>query len=208
MLNLFNGKKKFCLAAHSFGSLVAIELAKLLERNGLTGEVVIADGSVALFKRTLSVLMPNMDPSHENVGMFVQAQLAYQFLPEIQPDAIKQIIFEEKSFEARMDKYIGLMKTRDYSDAYLKNMGYGLINRVGMVLREDDVYSGDKIQSNITLIRPQTNLVVDIENDYQLKQYTNGQVFVDFIEGTHLTMLDNPRLYEIINTLSTNKRQN
>lgn len=157
------------MVAHSFGGLVAIELAKLLERNGLSGEVVIADGAASLFKKLLKVLMRNTDPSHENVGMFLQAQLAYEILPELQPDAIQQIILEEKTFDARMNKYISLMKKRDYSDNYLKNMGYGLINRVGMILRENDVYSGDRIQSNITLIRPSTNLVLDIENDYQLK---------------------------------------
>lgn len=157
------------MVAHSFGGLIAIELAKLLEQNGLSGEVIIADGAVSLFKKLLKVLMHNTDPSHENVGMFLQAQLAYEILPELQPDAIQQIILEEKTFDARMNKYISLMKKRDYSDDYLKNMGYGLINRVGMILRENDVYTGSKIKSNITLIRPTTNLVVDIENDYQLE---------------------------------------
>lgn len=150
--------------------------------------------------------MPNMDPSHENVGMFLQAQLAYHVLPEVQTHEIQKILLEEKSVDARMDKYIGLMKKPEFSNSYLKHMGYGLINRVGMVLREDEVYNGDKIQSNITLVRPKVNLVVDIDNDYHLQQYTNGRVFVDIIAGTHLTMLDNPQLYQIINAICTNKK--
>lgn len=188
--------------------MVAIELAKLLEQNGLTGDLIIADGSAALFKRTLRVLMPNMDPSPENVELFLQVQLAYEILPEVQTDAIQRIVLEEKTIDARMEKYISLMKKRNYSDVYLKNMGYGLVNRVGMVLREDEVYTGKKIQSNITLVRPTTNWAGEIEHDYQLKQYTNGHVFVEFIEGTHLTMLDNTKLYQIINAICTNKRQN
>lgn len=185
--------------------MVAIELAKLLEQNGLTGEIIIADGSVSLFKRFLKVLMPNMEPTQENVSSFLVTQLAFEILPELKADAIRDVLLEEKTLEAQIDKYISLMKKRNYSSEYLKDIGYGLTNRVKMVLSESEEYTGAKIQSNITLIRPSTNLVVDIENDYQLKQYTNGQVAVQFIDGSHLTMLDNPRLYQIINEIGTNK---
>lgn len=205
VLNLFNGKKKFYLIAHSFGGLVAIELAKLLERNGLTGEVIIADGSTSLFKRALNSLMQNADATHENVEKFLQMQLAFEILPELKAEEIQKVMLEEKTMDARMDKFISLMEKREYSDTYLKDFGYGLLNRVLMVLNESDEYTGDKIQSNITLIRPTTNLVINIDNDYQLKQYTKGKVTVGFIEGTHLTMLDNKQLYQIINNICTNQ---
>lgn len=203
---MFNGKKKFYLVAHSFGAMIAIELAKVLERKGLTGEITIADGSVLLFKRFLKVLMPNLEPTQDSVSSFLVTQLAFEILPELKPDVIQSVIFEEKTLEARIDKYISLVTKRDYSATYLKDIGYGLTNRVKMVLNDSEEYTGEKIQSNITLIRPSTNLVVDIDNDYQLKQYTNGQVAVQFIEGTHLTMLDNEQLYQIINGICTNKR--
>lgn len=204
-MNLFNGKKRFYLIAHSFGGLVAIELAKLLERNGLTGEVIIADGSTSLFKRMLNSLMPNVDATTENVEKFLQMQLAFEILPELKFEEIQQVMLEEKTMETRADKFISLMKKSEYSNAYLKDFGYGLLNRVLMVLKESDEYTGDKIESNITLIRPTTNLVINIENDYQLNQYTKGKVTVGFIDGTHLTMLDNKQLYQIINNICTNR---
>lgn len=204
-MNLFNGKKRFYLIAHSFGALVAIELAKLLERKGLKGDVIIADGSTSLFKRALKSLMPNAEATHENVARFLQMQLAYQILPEIKAEDIQKIMLEEKTMDARIDKFISLVEKREYTDTYLKDFGYGLLYRVLMVLNESDEYTGDKIQSNITLIRPTTNLVVNIENDYELKQYTNGKVTVGFIEGTHLTMLDNKMFYQIINNICTNE---
>lgn len=207
LLDLFKGKKKFVLVGHSFGGMVAIELAKLLEKNGLTGDVICVDGSILLFKRFLSGLLPNLDATNENVQNFLLTQLAFEILPELQPDAIRNVLFVEKTYEARMDKYISLMKKREYSDAYLKQIGFGLTNRVKMVLNEKEEYSGDKIKSNITLIRPSTNLVVDINKDYNLNQYTNGQVIVKFIEGNHLTVLDNVELYKIIDEISTKKTQ-
>lgn len=200
-MNLFKSKKKFVLFAHSFGGLIAIELAKLLERNGLTGEVIIADGSVALFKRLLKVMLLNADASQENVANFLQMQFAFEILPEFKASDIEQIMLEEKTLEARTDKFISLMTKRDYSDAYLRGIGYGMLNRIRMVLCENDEYTGDKLQSNITLIRPTTNLVVDIDNDYHLKQYTNGKTTVGFIEGDHLTMIENKQLYQIVNNI-------
>lgn len=188
--------------------MLAVELAKLLERNGLTGEVICVDGSTMLFKRVLKALMPNMEPTYENVQNFLLSQLAFEILPELQPDAIRSVLLEEKSYEDRVDKYISLMKKRDYSDAYLKKIGLGLSNRVKMVLSEKEEFTDDKIKSDITLIRPSINLVVDIANDYQLSQYTSGRVFVNFVDGNHLSILDNDELYQIINNISLNKRQN
>lgn len=211
VLSLFAEKKKFILFGHSFGGMVAIELAKVLEKNGLTGEVVCVDGSILLFKQFLKAKMPNIQPTNDNVQNFLLSQLAFEILPELQPDVIRNVIFEEKTYEDRIDKYISLMKKmkkREYSDGYLKNIGFGLANRIKMVLAEKEIYSGDKIKSNITLVRPSTNLVIDIDNDYQLKQYTSGQVEVKFIEGNHLTVLDNIGLYQIVDSISKEKTRN
>lgn len=207
MMNLFKGKKRFVLIGHSFGALIAVELAKLLEQNGLTGEVICTDGSVLLFKRYLEMLMPSLDSSEENIQNFLFMQLAFEILPDIDLDSIRKILVEVKTHEARVEKFLSLMTKSDYSDAYLNDISYGLTNRVKMVLNENEEYSGERIKSNITLIRPSINLVVDIDNDYKLKQYTSGQVFVSFIEGNHLTMLDNTQLYQIINNICTNDQQ-
>lgn len=149
-------------------------------------------------------LLPNLDPTHENVQNFLLSQMAFEILPDddTKPDAIRNVLLQEKTYEDRIDKFVSLMKKRDYSDAYLKNVGHGLLNRIKMVMSEKEEYSGEKIKSNITLIRPSINLVVDIENDYQLNQYTSGKTSVKFIEGNHLTVLDNLELYKIINEIS------
>lgn len=175
---------------------------------GLTGDVICVDGSFLLFKRFMKGLLPNLDPTHENVQNFLLSQMAFEILPDddTKPDAIRNVLLQEKTYEDRIDKFVSLMKKRDYSDAYLKNVGHGLLNRIKMVMSEKEEYSGEKIKSNITLIRPSINLVVDIENDYQLNQYTSGKTLVKFIEGNHLTVLDNLELYKIINEISIKLR--
>lgn len=50
MLAKNKGRRDFVIAAYSFGSVVAIELARKLEAEGLTGRLVLIDGSPALMK--------------------------------------------------------------------------------------------------------------------------------------------------------------
>lgn len=205
VLNLFKDKKRFVLVGHSVGGVIAIELAKLLEKMGLTGQLISVDGSQLLFKRFIKALMPNIEATIDHIQNFLLEQMAYEILPDQQPAAIRKVVEDEKTWEDRMDKYISLMSKQDYSKEYLKNIGYGLQNRFKIVLDASENYDGEKMQSNIALIRPTTSFGVEIENDYRLTQYTNGSVFVSFIDGNHLSMLDNVQLYQLINDICMNK---
>lgn len=205
VLNLFNGKSRFILIGHSFGGYVAIELARLLENNGLSGEVISVDGSVTVFKRGMKLLMPSIDLSEDNVHNFILMHVAFEALPELQIDVIQKVLSEHKTWDARSDAIINMVTQPEYSRGYLKNIGLGILHRFKMIMEENDEFAGVRIRSNITLIRPTSHLVPDIENDYNLKQYTDGRVLVSFIDGNHMTMLDNTQLYQIINTVCTNK---
>lgn len=204
VLNLFNGKKRFILIGHSFGGCVAIELAKLLENNGLTGEVISIDGSVTVFKRGLKLHIPTIDESDENIKNFILMHIAFEVLPaELQNEVLQKMLSEQKTSDERTDAIINMVTQPEYTRAYIKNIGIGILNRIKMVMSQNDEYIGERIRSNITLIRPTTHLVPDIENEYNLKQYTDGRVLVSFIEGNHQSMLDNEQLYQIINNICT-----
>lgn len=198
---MFNGKKRFILVGHSFGGYVAIELAKLLEQNGLTGQVISIDGSVTVFKRGMKKVMPNIDVEFDE--HVILATVVSHAMPEVPFDVIVQKFAENKSWDEQFDVLYNMAAKGEYSLEYLKAISVGVMHRVKMCMRESDEYGGERIQSNITLIRPTTNLVSDVENDYNLKQYTNGRVFVSFIEGNHVSMLDNVQLYQIINNICT-----
>lgn len=204
-MSLFKGKKRFIVIGHSFGAVIAIELARMLETNGLIGNVISIDGSILLFKRFLKHVMPSIEATNENIQHFLIEQLAYEILPDAQPKIIQKILLEEKTWEDRLNKYVSLMPTKEYSHEYLRDIGYGLQNRFKIVLSSDENYTADKIKSNIILIRPTVSWGVDIDNDYRLSQYTDGTVTVTSIEGNHLSILDNVQLYETINHICTNK---
>lgn len=202
VLNLYKGKKYFLVIGHSFGNVVALDLVKMLEKNGLVGQFIAIDGSLMLFKKFLKTLMSDGEPTIESIQDFLLVQLAFEILPEQKPEIIRNVLDEEKTWEARMDKYISLMARTDYSSEYLKQIGKGVQNRFKVILKAKDENVGQKIKENITLIRPSTFLVQNIEDNYGLQHYTDGAVILHYIDGTHLSMLDNPKLPVMINEMS------
>lgn len=205
-MELFSDKKRFILIGHSFGAVLGIKLAKLLEQNGLTGEVICADGAVALFKQAMKVHIPQLETMDESIEQFVLKQMIYEILPDLELDEIMKVFTDHKMFEDRADAFINMVPKFKHSKAYLKDFSYSLLNRLKMILNENDKCEIDKqIQSKITLIRPTIHLLPDIEYDYNLKQYTNGEVTVNFVEGNHSSMMDNSELYSIVNNISKRK---
>lgn len=206
-MELYKDKQKFVLIGHSFGAVLGIKLAKLLEQAGLTGEVICADGAVALFKQSMKTHIPQRESMDESIQHFILTQLVFEMLPDLGLDEIQKVLDEKKSFDDRADTFIEMVPKSEYSKTYLKNFGYGLSNRMKMILNENDECVGERIRSNITLIRPKTqfSLIPNIPNDYHLNKYTHGQVAVNFVEGNHLTMLDNTELYSMANVICTNK---
>ena len=121
--------------------------------------------------------------------------------PEQKVD-VEELIKECQSWDEKIDKV--LEKTKDhklYSQKYLRNIIKALYNRLKVVLQYD-LDTIVQIKSPITLIRPTEVSIVDIEEDYSINKYTTGPVSLKFIEGNHMTMLDNPKLIQIINELN------
>lgn len=180
-------------------------MAKLLEQNGLTGDVICADGAVSLFKQCMQTHIPQHETLDETINRFILMQFVFEILPDMELDEIHKVFAEKKTLEDRADTFIAMVPKSDYSKSYLKDFGYGLSNRMKMILNESDECTDGRLASNITVIRPTTQLITDIADDYNLKQYTDGKVLVNFVEGNHLTMLDNAELYQIVNNICTNK---
>lgn len=51
VLDCFTKQKRFYIVGHSFGAIVAIQLAQMLERNGINGRLVLVDGSPVYLQR-------------------------------------------------------------------------------------------------------------------------------------------------------------
>lgn len=86
----------------------------------------------------------------------------------------------------------------NYSKDYLKAILRAAYNRVDL-LRHAEILLDPKIKSPITLVRPNKSLFNDIEDDYELSQFSINKVNVKYIDGNHQTILSNETLAVIIN---------
>ncbi|KAL7037047.1 hypothetical protein ACKWTF_009050 [Chironomus riparius] len=190
-------KENFYIVGYSFGAMVAIELTKMLERGGKKGKLLLIDGAPTFLKKLVVDQMPMTD-SDEAVQTVLLAGVLRTVYPDEKADVL-QIMANNPTWEDRVDRLMEMAKDQYiYSTDYLRLMANCLFQRIKMVLN----YKHDPknmMKSPVTLIRPTEISIVDVEEDYGLHKITNGIISIKYIEGNHFSMLENPKLVQIIN---------
>lgn len=194
---MFDTKEHFYLVGYSFGAFLTIELARMLEESGKKGHVVLIDGA-PLFLKKLAVDQVSTTYTDE----VVQIVLLSGILRTIFPDEninVQHLLEDFPTWDKRLDKLLELCKDQTiYSLEYLRKMTNALLQRIKMAL-EYDLDNIKPIKSIITLVRPNEVSVVDIDEEYGLGSYSRQNINLKFIEGNHITMLENNKLPQIIN---------
>lgn len=137
--------------------------------------------------------------SDDAVQIVLLSGIVRTVFPEENID-IKEIM-KNPTWESRIEKLLDLLADQHlYSTDYLRKMANCLFQRIKMVIdyKSDSKYL---LRSPITLVRPTEISIVDVEEDYDLHKLTNGTTNVKYVEGNHFTMLENPKLIQIINEL-------
>ncbi|XP_075218277.1 fatty acid synthase 3 [Lycorma delicatula] len=198
ILQYLKTKKTFNLIGYSFGGMVAMELLLLLEKRGYSGKTILVDSSPDFLKVLTTESLQN-NTSEINL----QVQLLLRFVALIHPHdttELKEALKNLPDWKSRLDFLIdnGPDNTK-YSKKYQKLLMNAVYHRVKSIL----TYEGIKcksIKSQITLIRP-SDIAVNMEEDYELSKYTLLPVPVIFVEGNHVSILDNKKTAELINNL-------
>lgn len=127
--------------------------------------------------------------------------------PEEKIDTM-EIMTKNPTWESRVDKMVEMASDQYlYSQEYLRSMANCLFSRIKMVIDYKTDYT-QILKSPITLVRPSEISIVEVEEDYGLHKLTNGNTNVKYVEGNHLTMLDSPKLVQIINELDPSLEAN
>lgn len=163
----------------------------------MKGHVVLVDGAPAFLKK-LAVDQMTTNFTDESVQIILLAGILRTIFPEENLD-VARVILDYPTWDERVNQILELSKDQHlYSQEYLRTMTNALFSRIKMALHYDlDIIT--PIKSPITLIRPSEVSVVDIDEEYGLSKYTTGTVSLKFIEGNHITMLENHKLTQIIN---------
>lgn len=198
--NVFSkDKENFYIVGYSFGAMIALELAQTLESKGLRGQLVLIDGAPIFLKKLVFDQMP---PTHSDDA--VQSVLIHGIMRTIFPEEkvdVTQIMTNFPTWEDRLEKLLDMsMDQYLYSAEYLRKMANCLFKRIKMVI-DYKAKANQMLKSPITLVRPTEISIVDVEEDYGVHKLTTGVTSVKYVEGNHLTMLDNTKLVQIINEL-------
>jgi fatty acid synthase, animal type len=196
-LKLFEGHESFLLVAYSFGSLLALKAANLLESRGKNGSVVMIDGSPIAIKENSTFFFANK--TDEEISIQICSNYTRLLLPDHYEVMMKKLA-SITSIDSRI-KFFGesCEKSGFYSASYSEKMLVATMNRVKICLAADKVEFQTPIKASMSLIKPKSSILINMDNDYGLGKLASGEVKVNVLEGNHITILDNPKLAKIIN---------
>lgn len=199
----FAKQKQFYIVGYSFGAILAIQLAQMLERAGKRGRVLLIDGSPAYLKKTLESMMPTTTRKEESVEDVLIMLLYFNLCVSDQTYDLIDLLQNCDKWARKLDllfRYLPDTLKSDYSTPYLRNIFTAMSNRlkVAITTDTDDTQKIVKLKSLITLVRPTQASIADIANDYELSKYAEQTVDVRYVKGNYTQMLSNDEVTQIV----------
>lgn len=203
IVNLFSDVDKFVIIGHSFGAVLALKLAYILENNGKCGHIIQLDGSPQFSNRFAIKMSPerNDDGVREAIAMI----LFDFFMPHVDQEVVKRSFVSHEKWEDKVDAM--LLESQDtipFSYEFIKrNIFTAVANRFLQCIhiKEDSFSTLQRTQ--ISLIKASKAAVNGIHKDYGLTRYCKNQVRINVLDGDHVTVVNNLELPKLINELLT-----
>nr|XP_003703606.1 PREDICTED: fatty acid synthase [Megachile rotundata] len=198
VLNRSKDRRDFIIVGYSFGSLIAIELARKLEAQALVGHLILIDGSPAYLKAIKEICFPA--PTEEEF----QDQILIDILKICKSTTIPEFSSELSNFSTWDEKLNKLVEhvppeiRKDYTPESIRKFCTSIYNRVRVIGKYDPT-SLPPLRTPITLLKPTLPAVLLDDATYGLNKLTYGKVTVHEIEGNHVSMLDNVKVAAAIN---------
>lgn len=190
----------FYLIGYSFGSLITLKLAKILEHKGFKGQILLIDGA-PLFVNRLAAEQLSIESTDEFLQTILLSTIVPTVFPQDNGEFTKSVLLCT-TWESRINKLIELSKNQKlYSDNYIREMSIALFNRIRIIISLD-LNSFEQLNNTpISFVRPSQASVVDIDEDYGLSKYSTEKINVKYVEGNHMSILENSKLTDLINKL-------
>lgn len=194
---VFNKTNTFHLVGYSFGSIITLEIARILEGLGMHGKVMLIDGSPHFLKKLLHYLNGNdiATLSDTDIKRIMATIMKGLFsIKDMEVDTSNWNAFTKVLVQTTADHF-------KYSEEYCREIVDSILSRIKLIANAEEEPTRGKIQSDIILIRP-TDLAFNVNvDDYGLSKYTDGKVEVKVLKGNHSTILENAGLVSIINSM-------
>lgn len=199
----FARQKQFYIVGFSFGAIVALKLAQMLECSGKRGRILLIDGSPIYMKKMFTSMMSPTAQKDRNVEDILIMLLYFNMCSKNTTyDFIDQLPNWD-SWPKKMDllfRYVPDTIKQTYSTQYMRNVCTAMLKRVLAIVKTSTDIGPDavKLKSLATLVRPTQTPFSDIADDFDLSKYFEKTVDIRFVKGTNAKMLNNDEVIQIV----------
>ncbi|XP_012234475.2 fatty acid synthase [Linepithema humile] len=191
-------RRSFALVGYSYGALIAIELARQLEDHGLTGRLVLIDGAPLQLKSMLEQYLPSSTEQE------LQNNILLSIMETVQPVASGKLLSDLDrcaTWEQKLDNLVLQFDSANLplSVENFKELCRTIYSHI-VALRNYDLSFLPQLRStSIMLLKPTQPSIVLAEEDYNLRKVTRDKMEIHYVEGNHVTILDNDKAAAAIN---------
>ncbi|XP_024886882.1 fatty acid synthase-like [Temnothorax curvispinosus] len=196
ILKKMKDQRKFLIVGYSFGSLIAIELARLLEAKDFSGRLILIDGAPDQMKILVNQYFhcASLEELRSTVLLGLLGMYATINKETLALELNKCNTDEKlKVFHAYFPKDLNVLTIENQKLIY-----FTIYNHI-VAVQDYDISSLPRLKSSITLLKPTFPIVSFTEEDYGLHKVTEGKVQIHYVEGNHITMMDNDKIISTIN---------
>lgn len=190
---LNRNRQYFAIAAYSFGSIIAMEIARMLHHQQPSlacrlDHIYMIDGNTSVLYKYMESFYEYDRVKDEKFGMKIFNDFVHKNIAEQQQADAKFKLLAANSFDQRLDICVDFLRCDKHSTVYVKESLVGYFNRLAMI---DDAYGkviATKIDADITLMQATEGF--GSYGDERVATETNGKVQKLTINADHLTVLD------------------
>ncbi|XP_057319878.1 fatty acid synthase-like [Microplitis mediator] len=193
-----NGDRKdFVIIGYSFGALVAIELVRKLEAQGLNGKLILIDGSPDFTKAFKDQMFPSSNDEELQYNILVG--IAEMIVPALSEE-FSTSLQKCSSWKSKLDTVLNQLpiEALPVSRDHLSSTLTAVLNRF-IALQNYDNKKLPPLRSSIVLLKPSMPAFKFDDEDYGLSSITDDKVQVHTIEGNHVTILSDTKIASILN---------
>ncbi|XP_018370195.1 PREDICTED: fatty acid synthase-like [Trachymyrmex cornetzi] len=190
--------KDFVMVGYSFGSLLAIEVTRILEAMNLKGRLVLIDGAPELARTMFKPFESDFDDANFQIDVLTNILEIYSV------GSSRKILMELKKCESWDERFNIFAKQFSViytylSFANLKTLCITIYKHLS-ALRQYDPSTLPPIKSPIILLKcTHSSNMIAIEEDFCLHKVTQNMVKIHYIEGNHVTIMKNEKVAAAIN---------
>ncbi|KAF2904462.1 hypothetical protein ILUMI_01702 [Ignelater luminosus] len=189
----------FTLVGYSYGTIVSMQLAALLEAEGRIGRVILIDGAPDMYKDLIKQQVPEMN-SEALLQTLILCALMQLFIPIETVMKHKMDIYNCKTYEERVKLAMThAPEDTPHSQEYQKRVCMLSYHRVKSVLEYQPKFR--KLKSMVRLFKPSRHTIENYDEDYKLQQWFENPIETTTFEGNHVSILKNPQVAYTINTI-------